>query len=57
MTTIGANRGELECVWERFSDYSSDGENCDGMSMIFRVTAVSGFITGLDAPEAESSDD
>lgn len=57
VTTIGANPGELECVLERFSDYSSDGESCDGMSMIFRVTAVSGFLTGLDTPEAEGSDE
>ncbi|MEL6181902.1 MAG: hypothetical protein AAFS10_23275 [Myxococcota bacterium] len=54
LTTIGANNGELDCVLGTWSDYSSDGVNCDGMSMIFRVTAVSGFITGLEPPQGGS---
>jgi hypothetical protein len=45
--TIGANPGELECVQAQWSDYSSDGIACDGMSMVFKVRAVSGFLTGL----------
>lgn len=56
LTTIGANEGELDCVLERYSDHSSDGVNCDGMSMIFRVTAVSGFLTGLDDEGAAADD-
>lgn len=49
LLTIGANPGELDCVLERWSDYSSDGEHCDGISMIFKVKAISGFLTGLEA--------
>jgi hypothetical protein len=46
--TIGANKGELECVLDNHMDHAMDGVTCDAMSMIFRVKAVSGFITGLD---------
>ena len=51
--TIGANEGELECVLERHMDHALKGESCDAMSMIFRLKAVSGFITGLDEAEAQ----
>jgi hypothetical protein len=47
---IGSNPGELECVLDQHMDHASDGETCDAMSMMFKVSAVSGFITGLDAP-------
>jgi hypothetical protein len=49
--TIGANRGELDCVLDNYMDHSTDGVTCDAMSMIFKVKAVSGFITGLDGQE------
>ena len=49
--TIGANPGELDCVQAQWSDYSSDGATCDGMSMIFTVSAVSGFLTGLEGTD------
>ena len=48
LLTIGANRGELDCVLDAHMDHSLGGEACDAMSMIFHVQAVSGFITGLD---------
>ncbi|MGB0590008.1 MAG: hypothetical protein ACPGU1_10050 [Myxococcota bacterium] len=45
---IGSNPGELECVLDAHLDHATDGETCDAMSMMFRVRAVSGFITGLE---------
>lgn len=51
LLTIGANAGELECVLDQHLDHAMDGETCDAMSTIFRVEAVSGFITGLVEPE------
>ncbi|MFT5432471.1 MAG: hypothetical protein ACI9OJ_003170, partial [Myxococcota bacterium] len=48
--TIGANDGELECVLDNYSDHSTDGVNCNAMSTMLQMKAVSGFITGLDAP-------
>ncbi len=45
---IGSNDGELACAAELWADASSDGVECDLVSTIFEVTAVSGFLTGLD---------
>jgi hypothetical protein len=47
---IGSNEGELACVLDAHMDHATDGQTCDAMSMMFRVRAVSGFITGLDEP-------
>lgn len=47
---IGGNPGELDCVLDSHMDHAMDGTTCDAMSMIFRVKAISGFITGLDTP-------
>ena len=52
---IGANPGELECVLDNHMDHSLGGESCDAMSMTWRVHAISGFITGLDAVEERAS--
>ncbi len=46
--TIGANAGELECVFDKHADHALDGKTCDAMSTILRTRAVAGFITGLD---------
>ena len=49
--TIGANNGELDCVLDSYMDHSTDGTTCDAMSMVFKVKAVSGFLTGLETQE------
>jgi hypothetical protein len=46
--TIGSNDGELDCVLDQYADHSTDGVHCDAMSTMLHMTAVSGFITGLD---------
>lgn len=45
---IGANDGELACAAQLWADGSSNGSDCDLVSTIFEVTAVSGFLTGLE---------
>ncbi len=49
--TIGANPGELDCVLDKHLDHATDGKTCDAMSTMLRARAVSGFITGLLAPD------
>lgn len=51
VTAIGANDGELACAFDTWADRSTDGETCDSMSMIFKVGAVSGFLTGFELAE------
>lgn len=51
VTAIGANDGELACAFDTWADRSTDGETCDSMSMIFKVGAVSGFLTGFEPVE------
>jgi hypothetical protein len=48
VTAIGSNDGELACAFDTWADRSTNGETCDLMSMIFKVGAVSGFLTGFD---------
>lgn len=48
---IGSNDGELQCAASLWADGSSDGVDCDLVSTIFEVDAVSGFLTGLDGGE------
>jgi len=45
---IGSNEGELACTFDTWADYSSDGVECDRMSVIFEARGVSGFLTGFD---------
>jgi hypothetical protein len=51
VTAIGANDGELACAFDTWADRSTDGETCDSMSMIFKVGAVSGFLTDFETAE------
>lgn len=48
---IGANDGELACAADLWADASSNGTDCDLVSTIFEVDAVSGFLTGLEGVE------
>ncbi|MGD8824083.1 MAG: hypothetical protein PVI24_03820 [Myxococcales bacterium] len=48
---IGANDGELACAADLWADASSNEVDCDLVSTIFEVNAVSGFLTGLEGVE------
>lgn len=45
LLTIGANGGELECAFDMYADFASDGRECDSISTLFDVSAVQVYLT------------